>query len=255
MHRQAGYVYEGITVQLYDEWFGSQPHEDQLFYEQFIRQGNGPALEIGSGTGRLLLPYLQNNLEGVEPSPQMMSVCQEKAEQLGLQPTIYQQYMQALKIPYSYKTIFIPLCTFQLLVSRQEVLEALRRFYLHLERDGQLLISFFMPTVQMLKETQGVWSIRRSITRPHDNTQITLSEAIQRNYFEQIETKWLKYEVYKESQLVTSYVKTVQLRWYNWHEFKMILEKVGFRNVRMYGNYTHLEASEKNDVIVFSTQK
>ncbi len=106
-----------------------------------------------------------------------------------------------------------------------------------------------------MQEAQGVWLMRRSITRPYDKAQITLSEAIQRNYFEQIKTKWLKDEIYQESQLVTSYVKTVQLCWYNWHEFKMILEKVGFRNVQMYGNYTHLEASEKNDVIVFSTQK
>ncbi|MBX9830813.1 class I SAM-dependent methyltransferase [Candidatus Babeliales bacterium] len=257
MYIQGAYVYEGITVELYDLWFGSEPHEDQAFYEHFIRHGDGLALEIGSGTGRLLLPYLRSNLEvhGVEPSAQMMGVCQEKAEQFGLQPTIYQQYMQSLKIPHSYKTIFIPLCTFQLLVSRQEVLEALRRFYVHLEQDGRLMISLFMPTLQMLTAEQGVWSVRRATTRVEDNAHVVLSEAIQRNHFEQIETKWLKYEVYKNSQLAASYVKTMQLRWYSWHEFKMIIEKVGFRNVFMYGNYTHHEACEKNEVIVFSMQK
>src|SRR5437870_4195341 len=117
MEVQGAYVYEGITVELYDLWFEQGPFQDQAFYEYHIKQQGGKALEIGSGTGRLLLPYLRNGLdvEGVEPSAEMVSLCSEKAEAWDLNPVVYQQFMQRLNVTASYRTIFVPLCTFQLL--------------------------------------------------------------------------------------------------------------------------------------------
>lgn len=250
------HVYEGITAELYDLWFDQhEPFEDLFFYKKHIQNNGGLALEIGSGTGRLLLPYLQANLEvhGVEPSNQMIAICQEKARILGVNPIIYQQVMERLNIHYAYKTIYVPLCVFQLIVNRAEVVEALRRFYLHLEKGGQLLISLSLPDLS--HDQQRIWRVIRTTVRPTDNCTVVLSEAIQNNRFEQLQTKWLRYEVYKDECLMNTFLKIMQLRWYHQYAFTMMLEKTGFRNISIYGQYSERSALDGDESLIFSAQK
>ena len=52
----------------------------------------GPALEIGCGTGRLTIPYLEAGLdvEGLDSSGQMLEICRTKAAARGLLPVLHQ---------------------------------------------------------------------------------------------------------------------------------------------------------------------
>ena len=52
------------------------PYDDEAYYRRLIEAGGGPALEMGSGTGRLLVPYRKAglDLEGVEPSADMARI-------------------------------------------------------------------------------------------------------------------------------------------------------------------------------------
>jgi len=257
---EGAYVYKGITVELYDQWFDDHQgsYEDQAFYSQFIAKSDGKILEVGSGTGRLLLPYLKEgiDIEGLEPSEQMIAVCKEKAAHSSLEPVIHKQYMQRLNVPQDYSLIFIPMCTYQFLVQRVDAVEALRRFYLHLQSGGKIIISLYVPKgVFGSINEQGQWYVRRTTTRPHDQAHVVLLESTQRNYFEQIETKWIKYEVYKESNLEQSHMRTMHLRWYHQFEFIMMLEKIGFTNVQIFGDYTNQDACDKNDIFVYVAQK
>jgi ubiquinone/menaquinone biosynthesis C-methylase UbiE len=254
-YTSSSYTYEGITAELYDLWFDHEPFQDQFFYQKHIQNNGGLALEIGSGTGRLLLNYLQEKLEvhGVEPSTQMIALCQEKARQLGLKPVIYQQMMERLNIQYSYKTIYVPLCALQLIINRAEVIETFRRFYLHLEKGGQLLISLFMP--ELAPSQERVWRVVRTTLRPTDNSHVVLSEAVQNNHFEQVQTKWLRYEIYKEDRLIDTFLKTMQMRWYQQYAFIMMLERAGFRDVFIYGQYSERSATDGDEALVFSARK
>ena len=249
------YTYEGITAELYDLWFDHEPFEDHFFYQKHIRNNGNLALEIGSGTGRLLLAYLQDDIDvhGIEPSSQMIAICQEKARRMGVKPLIYQQLMERLNIQHSYTTIYIPLCAFQLIVNRSEVIESLRRFYLHLDKGGQLLISLFLPDLSHAQ--QRVWRVVRTAMRPSDNSSVVLSEAIQNNRFEQIQTKWLRYEIYREDRLVDTFMKTMQLRWYHQYAFTMMLERAGFKDVCIYGQYAERLAIDGDEALVFSARK
>jgi ubiquinone/menaquinone biosynthesis C-methylase UbiE len=112
-----------------------------------INQG-GTALDVGCGTGRLLLRYLQEGLdvEGVDTSADMLSICREKAAARGLDaPVLYQQAMQDLDVPGKYRTIYIPCGTFCLLIDRAQAFEALNRFHACLEPEGVLVFNLFWP--------------------------------------------------------------------------------------------------------------
>lgn len=250
------YAYKGITAQLYDLWF-DRPSNDLIFYQEHIKRKGGVALEIASGTGRLLLPYMQDSLsiEGLEPSRDMNEICYTKAYQLGLKPVIHEQAMESMKLSSSYQTIYIPLYSFQLLVEPSEIFEALRRFYLHLEKDGQLLVSLFVPE-PLLPAHEGVWRIRRTTEYLEEKKRVILSESVIHNQFDQVQNKWFKYEIYNDKdEVIQSFIKAISLRWYYRYEFILMLEKIGFSDIAIYGDYTDEPATNKSESVVFVARK
>src|SRR5579864_6487150 len=102
------YEYRGLIAQAWDLLRGDTSHwEDRPFYRDIIHASGQPALDIGCGTGRLLLDYLADgiDIDGVDCSPEMLEIFRQKAQKRGLHPTLFQQSMEALDLPRSYRTI------------------------------------------------------------------------------------------------------------------------------------------------------
>ncbi|HYB01252.1 MAG TPA: class I SAM-dependent methyltransferase, partial [Ktedonobacteraceae bacterium] len=76
------YEYRGLIAEAWDLLRGDTSEwEDRPFYRDIIRASGQPALDIGCGTGRLLLDYLADgiDIDGVDVSPEMLEVCRQKA--------------------------------------------------------------------------------------------------------------------------------------------------------------------------------
>ena len=178
-----------------------------------------------------------------------------KASRHNINPTVYRQYMEVMNIPVAYKTIFVPLCLFQSITKRDLAFETLRRFYLHLDKGGLLMLSSFIPARKLTSYTEGMWRVRSSTVRPSDHAQVILSESITCNYFDQVETQWLKYEICKQDGSIETFVKSMDLRWYHKYEFIMMLEHVGFKDIKIYGDYTDAPATARSETLIFSARK
>jgi ubiquinone/menaquinone biosynthesis C-methylase UbiE len=253
--------YSDLSAETYDLWFPDEVFEDAAFYGKMIREAGGSALEVACGTGRLLLPYLREGLdvEGVDSSSDMLEICLKKAQGMGLSPVVYQQRMQNLDVPRRYRTIYIPFASFMLVHDRAEAFEALQRFHTHLEAGGQVLISTslswgdtrFSPRGDIQAQQQRIWSLRHAGVRPEDGATILVHHAAHNDYTEQLHTGWYRYEVYIDRQLVKTQLQVLQLRWYSKHELILLLEKAGFHQIEVYGDYSDTEASDEHEVMVF----
>src|SRR5437762_1096266 len=116
---QPDYEYTGLIADNWDLLRGDTSNwEDRFFYKDLINKSGQPALDIGCGTGRLLLDFLGDgiDIDGVDNSPEMLALCKEKAQKLGLQPTVYLQTMETLDLPRKYRTIIVPSSSFQLII-------------------------------------------------------------------------------------------------------------------------------------------
>jgi ubiquinone/menaquinone biosynthesis C-methylase UbiE len=72
------YEYRGLISQAWDLLRGDTSNwGDRAFYRDIIRASGQPALDIGCGTGRLLLDYLADgiDIDGVDVSPEMLDIC------------------------------------------------------------------------------------------------------------------------------------------------------------------------------------
>ena len=107
------YEYRGLIAQAWDLLRGDySTWPDRPLYREIIERQAGPALDVGCGTGRLILDYLAAGLDvdGVDNSPDMLALCRAKAAGLGIdvENRLYLQEMDRLDLPRRYATIFVP---------------------------------------------------------------------------------------------------------------------------------------------------
>jgi SAM-dependent methyltransferase len=141
------YEYHGLMAEAWDLLRGdTSSWDDRPFYLELIRRFGEPALDVGCGTGRLLLDYLAEGIEidGVDVSPEMLAVCRAKASRVGLEPTLYQQAVEDLKLPRRYRTIIVPSSSIQLVLDPAAAQRAVARLASHLEPGGALVMPFMI---------------------------------------------------------------------------------------------------------------
>ncbi len=137
-------AYAGVAAELYDTLRGADPLPGEYdFYCQHLSAVPGPHLEVGAGTGRILLRLLADGfqVEGLESSADMLRICRQKADLKGLAPVLHHQRMEEMALPTRYGSIFVPLVTLSLLDGPAALESALTRFHYHLRPGGQLLFS------------------------------------------------------------------------------------------------------------------
>lgn len=230
---------------------------DYQFYFDIIQRRAGLTLELGSGTGQRLLSYLLAgvHVHGVEHSPEMFAICQARAQQMGVVPTIHKQALDRMDIPISFKTVYAPLGVLQAFDNLETVEIVLQKLFEHLEMNGLLMLVLEAPQFKNFEKNEGVWQMIDAVTRPYDRATIVLTQADTRNMTEQVITRMQRYEILHLSGQVESYVKSQTLRWYYKHEFIMLLEQAGFAEISVLGDYSMNQASDGHSVWVFLATK
>ncbi len=141
------YEYKSLMAQAWDVFRGDTTNwEDRTYYLQIIEKYGQPVLDVGCGTGRLLLDYLSLgiDIDGLDNSPEMLDICKEKAGISGLKPVLIEQYLENLKLPRSYKTILIPSSSLQLITEPEEAAAVLRNLKSYLLPGGVIAASIMM---------------------------------------------------------------------------------------------------------------
>lgn len=79
--------YTGLMARGWDPLRGdTSDWEDRALFADLIEERGGPVLDVGCGTGRLLLDYLAQgiDIDGLEISAEMLDILRAKAAMSGL---------------------------------------------------------------------------------------------------------------------------------------------------------------------------
>ncbi len=248
--------YTDLVAELYDGWFVDNPTKDSEAYRTFFFKKTGPILEIGSGTGRLLLHYLRQgfDIEGIDDSDAMLAICKRKAAKNKLKPVIHHQRMQDLSLDNRFATIIIPFATFMVLHRIEDVHEALKRFYDHLLPGGHLVFSMFIPHLSEEESRRRRWHLRRLAERA-DGSLAICNEVNTYDLIEQAKFGTYRYEIVKDGEVVSVQTSFQKFRWYGKYELSVMLEKAGFNDITATQNYQEVEIPHHHSALLFSAKR
>ena len=229
---------------------------DRAFYRAIIEQRGGPALDVGCGTGRLLLDYLQKGLDvdGVDNSPDMLGICRDKAAAAGLDLSarLFAHEMDVLALPRRYATIFVPSSTFQLLTDPSAGARAMVRFHAHLEPRGVLVMSFMSklwPGWRTPAQMQwSDWFMLAEARRPEVGDTIRRWIRTRYDHDQQLQHEENRYEVVRQGVVIHSELlgRSPCVRWYSQAQALALYEEAGFTVVMTTSGFTLDPASAED---------
>lgn len=230
--------YVGLMALAWDSLRGdTSGWPDRAFYLDLVRERGEPVLDVGCGTGRLLLDYLALGIDvdGVEISADMLAICRSKAAAAGLDVAgrLFEQPMESLDLPRCYRTIIVPSSSYQLVVDPAATAEALRLFHVHLLPGGTLALPFY-PLAGASDES---WTEEADLP---DGSRIRRTSRSRVEAGTRLEHTDETYELLRDGVVVATQhqVRSPAVRGYAPRDARAALEAAGFVDLAFFHEFT-----------------
>ena len=248
-------LYSGLDAEFYDELLEGEI-DDLPFWRDLLNSIPGSALEAGCGTGRVMLPLLQEGyrIDGIDSSATMIELLIGKAHGLGVETNVQVQSMEDLARSQNYSLIFIPGCSLQMVAARELVKRALERFHAHLVSGGKLAVSLLFPWEEMQDDPRD-WTLRKNVNRSN-GTRLNCYQTTIIDTEEQSLTVKNRYELLdKKRNKVGEELRDIRLLWFYPHEFHLLLEETGFELLETYSDFKDTPMDALTSHAVFLAEK
>lgn len=132
----------GDASDLYDQTI--QDDFDISYYVELARQVGGKVLDLGCGTGRILLPLLRAGIRasGLDNSAQMLEIARRKITGAGYEAELVLGDIRNFQLQDQYELILLPYYTMIYMLSDVERLNVLRSVHSHLKPGGVFAFDF-----------------------------------------------------------------------------------------------------------------
>ena len=218
--------------------------DDAAFYISLIPSPEATILELGCGTGRVLIPLVDHcsYIHGIDISEAMLAFCRKKlhATRVSKKRAIVQAGdITDLNLKRTFDLITAPFRVFQNLETDEEVDGFFRTVRSHLSDIGTCILSAFKP---LSKETMATdWAGEKenlSWEAPIEGGRIVCHDRRLRvDLDRQIAYPELIYRRYRGATLVDEAVLPLVMRYYYPDEFEKMIEDRGFRILGRWGGY------------------
>jgi SAM-dependent methyltransferase len=256
---ESEYEYRGLKAATWDLFRGDTSNwADASFYREVIQSSGEPVLDVGCGTGRLLLEYLSQGveIEGVDNSPEMLSLCLKKAATRGLNPCVYRQAMQSLRLPKTYRTIIVPSSSFQLLTDPVDATSAMRSFYRHLQPGGVLVMPFMILYAgpQEGGTVTVDWRLAVEKVRPEDGATVRLWSRTVFDLTHRLEHFEDRFEVVRGEEILASetHTRSPATCWYTQAQAVELYLSTGFDDIQVMTEFSGQRANAEDVIFCVS---
>jgi SAM-dependent methyltransferase len=212
------------------------PVGDGPFYLELAREQRGPVLELGCGTGRLLLPIAREGFPctGLDPSPEMLKVLRAKnpPETLRLVPG----RMEDLDLGDDrFTLIFSGFRSLQHLYSVEDQLSCLVRVRKHLAPGGLFAFDVFAPKFDRLSVVERPETEEARFEL--DGEEVVLSSHVRNDSARQLLQVEFRYERSRDGEIVGEDRVRFPMRYYFRYELEHLLQRAGFDDLTLYGDF------------------
>jgi SAM-dependent methyltransferase len=227
--------YRSLEAELHDAFWDAEDNASEVrLMADFLKNHPGPALEMGAGSGRLMFPLILKKLdvEGVELSPDMLELANQRGKSLGVPQKIHQGDMTTWEDGRKFASILAPAFTLQLAADPERTL---RHWHSLLENHGGLYLTIFMPYAELLGDLpEHEWYEDHQVTLP-DGRKGRLETRHRLDHGGQLLHREHRYSLSGNPPRAHESAQTI--RWFEHAEILELLEKCGFRCQRFFTDF------------------
>jgi len=241
-------------AQLYDSLPLYHSRRDLAFWVDLCREA-GDVLELGCGTGRVLIPAVQAgaSVTGVDQAPGMLARCRAKVdalpEEAARRITLVRADMTSFHLGRTFPLAIVPFRPLQHLITVSEQLRFLECVREHLEPGGKLVFDVFHPNLAALAAPITGEEVE-------DTPEFRLADGrTLRRAFRMVGKH--RAEQYNDVELIYTLdgeriVHAFTMRYFFRYEVKHLLALGGFRVAELYGDFDKSEFVDGSPEMIFT---
>ncbi|MCJ7716549.1 MAG: methyltransferase domain-containing protein [Anaerolineales bacterium] len=215
------------------------------FFVDAARESRGPVLEVGCGTGRVLIPTARDGISitGLDLSEYMLDVCRESLanEPVEVQErvSLVQGDMRAFNLGKTFSMVTTPFRPFQHLLTVEDQISCLTSIHQHLDPGGTLILDIFNPSLQSITADNLGKEVgaEPEFTTPEGIKVLRFNKTIQRDHFKQVIDVELIYYLTHLDGRKERLVHAFPMRYLFRYEAEHLLARCGFKILDVYADY------------------
>jgi SAM-dependent methyltransferase len=247
-----------VSARHYDAAYAAAELVDLPFYVDLARKVGGPVLEIGCGTGRVLLPIARAGVEshGLDRSRAMLDVLKEKLarepEEVRRRVTLHSGDMREARLNRKFPLVIMPFRPLQHMHTIEDQLATLRTAQLHLSDQGQLAFDVFYPRFDSL--LSGIGEERFEMEWPAEGKPGIIRRVYRKQSVDKIRQRFsgtFIYRAYEGDRIVGEETEPLDLTWYTYPELRALFLLVGLEPVEEYGSFAKAPLDNSSSEMIF----
>lgn len=250
------------------EWaeFLTEGGKEAAYFRTIIEASGQPALDLGCGSGRLLVPFLQAGLDvdGCDYSEDMIAVCQDRLKAENLSTGLFSQPMHELNLPRRYKTI-IACGVIGLGGVKHLTRLGMQRVYEHLRPGGTLVFDYRAPWNDppywhgwLLENRQSLpleWFPPERNTLSDGDELETAVQIFSQDPLEMVSVHKFRARLWRDGKIIKEEINTMKTECYSKYELELMLACAGFEDVQILGDYKTEPATMDHENLIFVARK
>jgi SAM-dependent methyltransferase len=239
---------------IYDSVPAYVNRRDVQFYVEEARDSGGSVLEVGCGTGRVLLPIARSgrSIDGLDASRQMLDHCRAKLrgepETVQRRVTLHEGDARAFDLARQFDLMIAPFRVLQHLTTIDDQLAFLDSAARHLAPGGRLVFDIFNPNFAALVSADGIEREDTPDTALPDGRSFRRAGRVSRvRWIDQVSEIELIYYISGErGESTARRIQSFDMRWFLRAELVHLLARGGFRVRSIYGDFDRSPLTDRS---------
>jgi SAM-dependent methyltransferase len=237
---------QAFVAEFYDQVVPYRDRRDIVFFVEEATRWGGPVLELGCGTGRVLIPTARAGIDvvGLDGSAAMLARCRQR---LASEPPDVRNHvvglvegdMRRFHLGRRFRLATIPFRPFLHLLTVDDQMACLRTIREHLEDDGRLIVDIFNPSFETWANDSLPHDLPAEPAFTMDDGRVVVRHVrmIGRNPFTQVIDAELVYDVSTAEGDQHQLVHRFGIRSIFRYEAEHLLARCGFEVEHLYADY------------------
>jgi SAM-dependent methyltransferase len=232
---------------------------DAAFYLELAKEIGGPVLEIGCGTGRVLLPIAREGVDihGVDNSGPMLEIlrknlAQESPDVHG-RVTLHAGDMREFRLDRTFPLVTIPFRPMQHMFTVEDQVRALKSAAAHLSKNGVLALDVFYPKFEILHVGMGEERLEAEWSPP-DQPATVIRRYFRKDAVDKISQNFSLtyiYRSYRNGKLTHEETDTLKMSYYTYPHLRALFLLAGLESIAEYGSFAKTPLDNSSDEMIF----